>query len=78
MCTLVLACKLVVEISSDAQIRDAVRAMAKHKLLSIPVLDKNAPEDASWIDRYLGLVECAAIVVWVLSKVESRALVVSN
>lgn len=43
--------------------------LSEHKVLSAPVVDVDAPEDASWIDRYLGIVEFAGIVVWILHQV---------
>jgi hypothetical protein len=43
--------------------------LAQHKILSAPVVDVDAPEDASWIDRYIGIVEFAGIVVWILHQV---------
>ena len=48
---------------------EAVKLLARHKVLSAPVVDFEAPEDASWIDRYLGIVEFAGIVVWILHQV---------
>ena len=43
--------------------------MSQNKVLSAPVVDVDAPADASWIDRYLGMVEFAGIVVWILHQV---------
>ncbi|CAL5372993.1 unnamed protein product [Camellia sinensis] len=55
-----------IEINSDASLAEAVLLMSQHKVLSAPVVDVDAPEDASWIDRYMGIVEFAGIVVWIL------------
>ncbi|KAL0464103.1 UNVERIFIED_CONTAM: SNF1-related protein kinase regulatory subunit gamma-1 [Sesamum latifolium] len=60
----------VVEISSDTSLAQAVKLLAQHKILSAPVVDVKAPEDASWIDRYIGIVEFAGIVVWILHQSE--------
>ncbi|XP_011083771.1 SNF1-related protein kinase regulatory subunit gamma-1 [Sesamum indicum] len=60
----------VVEISSDTSLAHAVKLLAQHKILSAPVVDVRAPEDASWIDRYIGIVEFAGIVVWILHQSE--------
>ncbi|XP_031092131.1 SNF1-related protein kinase regulatory subunit gamma-1 [Ipomoea triloba] len=60
----------VVEIKSDASLGEAVKLLSQHKLLSAPVVDVDAPEDASWIDRYIGIVEFAGIVVWILHQSE--------
>ncbi|KAL6517078.1 hypothetical protein OROHE_018038 [Orobanche hederae] len=51
---------------SDTRLAEAVKLLARHKVLSAPVLDVNAPEDASWIDRYIGVVEFTGIIVWIL------------
>ncbi|CAM9001335.1 unnamed protein product [Rhodiola kirilowii] len=60
----------VVEIRSDTSLAEAVQILAKHKILSAPVKDVDAPEDATWIDRYIGIVEFAGIVVWILHQSE--------
>ncbi|KAK6123715.1 hypothetical protein DH2020_042550 [Rehmannia glutinosa] len=60
----------VIEIRSDTSLAEAVKLLARHKILSAPVLDVTAPEDASWIDRYIGVVEFAGIVVWILHQSE--------
>ncbi|OIT04794.1 PREDICTED: SNF1-related protein kinase regulatory subunit gamma-1 [Nicotiana attenuata] len=60
----------VIEIRSDATLAEAVKLLARHKILSAPVVDVDAPEDASWIDRYIGIVEFAGIVVWILHQSE--------
>ncbi|KAK1378900.1 hypothetical protein POM88_025644 [Heracleum sosnowskyi] len=46
--------------------------MAQHKVLSVPVVDVDAPEGASWIDRYLGIIEFAGIAVWILHQSEKK------
>ncbi|XP_004297556.1 PREDICTED: SNF1-related protein kinase regulatory subunit gamma-1 [Fragaria vesca subsp. vesca] len=60
----------VIEIKSDTSLAEAVKILAEHKILSAPVVDVDAPEDASWIDRYIGMVEFAGIVVWILHQSE--------
>lgn len=60
---------LAIEIKSDASLDEAVQVLAQHKILSAPVVDVDAPEDASWIDRYIGIVEFAGIVFWLLCQV---------
>lgn len=60
----------VIEIRSDATLAEAVKLLARHKILGAPVVDVDAPEDASWIDRYIGIVEFAGIVVWILHQSE--------
>lgn len=60
-----------IEIKSDTSLAEAVKILADHKVLSAPIVDVDAPEDASWIDRYIGIVEFAGIVVWILHQSES-------
>ncbi|KAL4035347.1 hypothetical protein IC575_004031 [Cucumis melo] len=59
-----------VEIKSDCSLGEAVQILAEHKILSAPVVDVDAPDHASWIDRYIGIVEFAGIVVWILQQSE--------
>ena len=59
----------VIEINSDTSVAEAVKLMAQHNILSVPVVDVDAPEDSTWIDRYLGIIEFAGIVVWILHQV---------
>ena len=58
-----------IEIRSDTSLAEAVETLSKLKVLSAPVVDVDAPEDASWIDRYIGIVEFPGIVVWLLHQV---------
>ncbi|KAH9617576.1 hypothetical protein KSS87_004014 [Heliosperma pusillum] len=60
-----------VEISSDCSLAEAVSILSEHKLLSAPVVDSQAPDDATWIERYIGVVEFAGIAVWILHQSDS-------
>ncbi|KDP30923.1 hypothetical protein JCGZ_11299 [Jatropha curcas] len=60
----------VVEIKSDTSLAEAVKILSDHKMLSAPVVDVDAPEDATWMDRYIGVVEFAGIAVWILHQSE--------
>lgn len=64
----------VIEIPSDSTLANAVETLSKHKILSAPVVNVEAPEDASWIDKYIGIVEFAGIAVWLLHQSEKEAL----
>ncbi|KAL4325730.1 hypothetical protein GQ457_11G028780 [Hibiscus cannabinus] len=59
-----------IEVRSDASLAEAVQILAQNKLLNAPVVNVDAPEDASWIDRYIGMVEFAGIAVWILQQSE--------
>ncbi|RYR29774.1 hypothetical protein Ahy_B01g054285 isoform B [Arachis hypogaea] len=58
------------EIKSDATLAEAVKVLARHNILSAPVVNVHAPEDASWLDRYIGIIEFAGIAVWILHQSE--------
>ncbi|KAK4773316.1 hypothetical protein SAY87_028335 [Trapa incisa] len=60
----------VIEIRSDASLAEAVRVLSEHRILGAPVFDVDAPEDASWMEKYIGIVEFAGIVVWILYQSE--------
>ncbi|KAK9108474.1 hypothetical protein Syun_024485 [Stephania yunnanensis] len=65
---------LQVEIKSDSSLAEVIQELSKHKLLSAPVCNVEAPEDASWIDRYIGIVEFAGIVQWLLEQSEGASV----
>ncbi|KAH7331475.1 hypothetical protein KP509_20G035600 [Ceratopteris richardii] len=60
----------VIEMSSDTSLAEAVHILATNQILSAPVWDVDALEDASWIDKYLGLIEFEGIVHWILHQAE--------
>ncbi|XP_072962924.1 SNF1-related protein kinase regulatory subunit gamma-1 [Typha angustifolia] len=64
----------VIEIPSDSSLADTVETLSKHKILSAPVRNVDAPEDASWIDRYIGIVEFAGIALWLLHQFEAASV----
>ncbi|KAK1307358.1 SNF1-related protein kinase regulatory subunit gamma-1 [Acorus calamus] len=68
----------VIEIPSDCSLSEAVDILSKHKILSAPVRNVEAPEDSSWIDKYLGIVEFAGIAVWLLHQSEAAASGITN
>lgn len=59
----------VIEIPSDASLAETVEILSKNKILSAPIRNVEAPEDASWMDKYIGIVEFAGIAMWLLSQV---------
>ena len=64
----------VIEIPSDASLAETVEILSKNKILSAPIRNVEAPEDASWMDKYIGIVEFAGIAMWLLSQVCNHAL----
>ncbi|CAI7824676.1 unnamed protein product [Closterium sp. NIES-53] len=63
--------RAVIEVASDASVADAIHLLSRHGILSAPVRNVDAPADSSWIDRYLGLLDFAGIVLWVLGRVSA-------
>ena len=59
----------LVEIPSDATLAEAVDILSRNRIISAPIRNVDAPDDASWIDRYIGIVEFAGIAVWLLHQV---------
>lgn len=51
---------------------DAVRTLSEHNILSAPVRNSEAT-DADWKDRYLGIIDYSAIILWVLENAELAA-----
>lgn len=63
----------LVDIPSDATLAEAVDILSRNRINGAPVRNVEAPEDASWIDRYIGIVEFAGIAVWLLHQSEASA-----
>uniref|UniRef100_N1QPQ7 CBS domain-containing protein n=1 Tax=Aegilops tauschii TaxID=37682 RepID=N1QPQ7_AEGTA len=51
----------LVDIPSDATLAEAVDILSRNRINGAPVRNVEAPEDSSWIDRYIGIVEFAGI-----------------
>uniref|UniRef100_A0A0A9DNP9 CBS domain-containing protein n=1 Tax=Arundo donax TaxID=35708 RepID=A0A0A9DNP9_ARUDO len=63
----------VIEIRSDASLAETVEILSKNKILSAPIRNVEASEDASWMDKYIGIVEFAGIAMWLLSQYDAAA-----
>ncbi|CAN6242037.1 unnamed protein product [Urochloa humidicola] len=63
----------VIELPSDASLAETVEILSKNKILSAPIRNVEAPEDASWMDKYIGIVEFAGIAMWLLSQSDAAA-----
>ena len=59
----------VVEVSSSSSVADALLLLSRHQILSAPVRNADAPEDSSWMDRYIGLLDFSGLICCLLSKV---------
>nr|DAD31181.1 TPA_asm: hypothetical protein HUJ06_010032 [Nelumbo nucifera] len=67
----------VIEIEADASIADAVKILSECKIMSAPVRNPDAGTSLDWRDRYLGIVDYSAIILWVLENAELAALAIS-
>ncbi|CAI5937673.1 unnamed protein product [Closterium sp. NIES-65] len=59
----------VLEIPSDARLSDALRMLQHAGLTAAPVRDVGVGDDAPLQQRYLGMVDGAGIVLWVMGQV---------
>ncbi|KAH9320029.1 hypothetical protein KI387_021798, partial [Taxus chinensis] len=59
------------EIKSNDSVEDAITCLYKHNVMGAPVLDESASNQNPLLDRYIGLVEFAGMVLWALEKFKS-------
>ncbi|XP_075481623.1 SNF1-related protein kinase regulatory subunit gamma-1-like [Primulina tabacum] len=63
----------VIEIVADTTVLDAVKILSESNILSAPVVNPDATNSKDWRERYLGIVDYSAIVLWVLQNAELAA-----
>lgn len=63
----------VIEILADTSISDTVKILSQHNILSAPVRNPDAGNSVDWRERYLGIIDYSAIVLWVLESAEIAA-----
>jgi CBS domain-containing protein len=49
-------------------ILDAVNTLSDHHILSAPVRDVDQPDDASWVDKYIGVLDMIGVVFHMLER----------
>ncbi|CAM8936440.1 unnamed protein product [Rhodiola kirilowii] len=64
----------VIEISADTSVAEAVKTLSEANILSAPVRNSDADSSANWKDRYLGILDYSAIILWVLENAELAAV----
>ncbi|KAL2904337.1 SNF1-related protein kinase regulatory subunit gamma-1-like [Bienertia sinuspersici] len=69
--------KGVIEISAETSISDAVKVLSECNILSAPVTDPDKADSSDWKDRYLGIIDYSAIILWVLEGAELAAVALS-
>ncbi|XP_007224598.1 SNF1-related protein kinase regulatory subunit gamma-1-like [Prunus persica] len=67
----------VIEIGADASVSDAVKILSEHNILSAPVTNPEAETSSDWRERYLGLIDYSAVILWVLESAELAAVALS-
>lgn len=68
---------LVIEIQADTTVADAVKVLSECNILSAPVINPDAATSMNWRERYLGIIDYSAIVLWVLETAEVAAVALS-
>ncbi|KAG7032195.1 SNF1-related protein kinase regulatory subunit gamma-1-like protein, partial [Cucurbita argyrosperma subsp. argyrosperma] len=63
----------VIEIPADTTIPHAVKILSECNILSAPVTNPNARASINWRERYLGIVDYSAIILWVMESAELAA-----
>ncbi|XP_019076370.1 SNF1-related protein kinase regulatory subunit gamma-1-like isoform X1 [Vitis vinifera] len=67
----------VVEIRGDAIIAEAVKTLSLCNILSAPVRNPDAGTSLDWRERYLGIIDYSAIILWVLESAQLAAVAFS-
>lgn len=67
----------VIEIDAETSIGDAVKILSESNILSVPVKNPVAKNSLDWRERYLGVLDYSAIVLWVLEGAETAAAAIS-
>lgn len=64
----------VIEILADSSVADAVRILSECNIMAAPVKKVDAGDSLDWRDKYLGIIDYSAIVLWVLESAELAAV----
>lgn len=67
----------VIEILADTSVADAVKILSECNILSAPVKNPEARTSSDWRDRYLGIIDYSAVILWVLEGAELAAVALS-
>ncbi|KAK7274748.1 hypothetical protein RIF29_15846 [Crotalaria pallida] len=67
----------VIEILAYTPVGEAVKILSENNILAAPVKDPEAGTCSNWRDRYLGIIDYSAIVLWVLESAELAAAALS-
>lgn len=67
----------MIEISADATVGEAIKILSDANILSAPVREDDSINTMDWRERYLGIIDYSAIVLWVLESAEFAAAALS-
>ncbi|KNA25535.1 hypothetical protein SOVF_003620 [Spinacia oleracea] len=67
----------VIEISAETSVSDTVKVLSECNILSAPVTDMEKANSNDWKERYIGIIDYSAIVLWVLQGAELAAVALS-
>lgn len=67
----------MIEILADTPVGEAVKILSESNILAAPVKDPDARASSDWRDRYLGIIDYSAIILWVLESAELAAAALS-
>ncbi|XP_065863081.1 SNF1-related protein kinase regulatory subunit gamma-1-like [Euphorbia lathyris] len=64
----------VIEIPAETSVAETVKILSEYKIMAAPVKDQNVKNSLEWKERYLGIIDYSAIVLWVLESAELAAV----
>lgn len=67
----------MIEILADTPVGEAVKILSESNILAAPVKDPDAGIGSDWRDRYLGIIDYSAIILWVMESAELAAVALS-
>ncbi|KAF8093866.1 hypothetical protein N665_0376s0012 [Sinapis alba] len=67
----------VIEIPAETSVSEAVKILSDSKILSAPVINKDHESSLDWRERYLGIIDYSAIILWVLESAQLAAIALS-
>ncbi|WOH12645.1 hypothetical protein DCAR_0832151 [Daucus carota subsp. sativus] len=68
----------VIEIQADQSVGEAIKILSDANILSAPVKVTDEVKTVDWRERYLGILDYSAIVLWVLEGAEFAAAVLAT
>jgi CBS domain-containing protein len=67
----------VIQILADTPVGEAVKILSESNILAALINDPDAGIGSDWRDRYLGIIDYSAIILWVMESAELAAVALS-